>query len=188
MILGSHNSMSYLPPKHWWLYPFNFMARCQSKSIKEQYELGVRLFDIRIAYDNTGKPHFRHGLMRYKGTVEPVFVYLNEMGGCHVRIILEEYSDDRTETQENAFFLDCKTWASKYPGIRFCCGTRKWDWKPLAGFADIEGKILHRYASMQGDRLDDLLPWLYAKRHNAKSLAEYDQFNGYLMLDFVGTK
>ena len=38
MIIGSHNSWSYLPPKHWWMRPFAFMARCQSCDIQAQYE------------------------------------------------------------------------------------------------------------------------------------------------------
>ena len=44
MILGSHNSWSYLPPKHWWMWPFHFMAKCQRVDIREQYEkYGVKV-------------------------------------------------------------------------------------------------------------------------------------------------
>ena len=43
MILQAHNSWSYLKPKVWWLRPFAFMARCQSKDIFEQYEPELRI-------------------------------------------------------------------------------------------------------------------------------------------------
>ena len=36
--IGSHNSMTYLPPKKWYMYPFKFVAKCQSSTIEEQYE------------------------------------------------------------------------------------------------------------------------------------------------------
>lgn len=32
MILGSHNSWSYLPVRKWWMRPIAFMARCQSRT------------------------------------------------------------------------------------------------------------------------------------------------------------
>ena len=51
MILGSHNSWSYLPPKHWWMWSFHFMAKCQRVDIREQYEkYGVRCFDLRVRW------------------------------------------------------------------------------------------------------------------------------------------
>lgn len=188
MILGSHNSMSYLPPKHWWMWPFNFMARCQSKSLKEQYDSGARVFDIRIAYDKHIKPHFRHGMMAYKGEIEPVMIFLNEKKDCVVRIILEEYYQDFTDVQETAFIMECRRWEKKYPDIQFVCGVRKRDWTPLTTFIDIEDKIQHKYASMQGGKLNDLWPWLYAKLHNRKHLAELANDDCILFVDFVNIK
>ena len=51
MILASHNSLTYYKPQ-WYLRPLAWIGRCQSKTIQEQYELGVRYFDIRIKYDD----------------------------------------------------------------------------------------------------------------------------------------
>lgn len=185
MILASHNTMSYLPPKHWWLYPFAFMARCQSKSIVEQYEAGARLFDIRIAYDEYSRPHFRHGLMRYKGNVWPVFTYLNEMKDCQVRIVLEEYANDDNDFQESLFRDDIERWKEVYPHISFNCGVRKRDWANLCNLPSIEKQIKHEYASMQGGKLNDIWPWLYAKLHNAKCFKKYCDTESIVMMDFI---
>jgi len=44
---ASHNTMTYLPVRQWWLRPFAFMARCQSKDIKDQCRI-TGFFDIRV--------------------------------------------------------------------------------------------------------------------------------------------
>ncbi len=57
-MLGSHNSMTYLPLTGWSriLRPW---VRCQSLTLMEQYNAGVRYFDIRIRLVN-GKWRFCH--------------------------------------------------------------------------------------------------------------------------------
>lgn len=63
MELGSHNSLTYLPVKQWYLKPFKWVAKCQSKTIDEQFcDYGVRLFDIRVKFNN-GEPVVAHGFM-----------------------------------------------------------------------------------------------------------------------------
>ena len=42
---GSHNTMTYLKPSKWYLYPFIFVAKCQSIDYKKQFNCGVRWFD-----------------------------------------------------------------------------------------------------------------------------------------------
>lgn len=46
-MLGSHNSLSYLPIKGWRkiLKPW---AKCQDKTLEEQYNSGIRYFDLRV--------------------------------------------------------------------------------------------------------------------------------------------
>ena len=189
MILASHNSMSYLPVANWLLKPFAFMARCQSKTIEEQYAAGVRLFDIRVGYDKKGNAHFRHGLMRFKGDVEAVLQWLNSQPELvRVRLILEEYRDDGDMQQENCFTDDCRRWERTYPNLTFFGGVRKHDWEELYVFPiNLERSIKHMYASMQGSKIDDLWPWLWAKLHNKKNLSEAKKtcHGKYVMIDFV---
>jgi hypothetical protein len=51
-MLGSHNSMSYLPPSNLWGKITKRWGKCQDKTIHEQYEAGVRYFDIRVKLVN----------------------------------------------------------------------------------------------------------------------------------------
>ena len=47
MKLASHNTLSYLSPRKFYLKPFKFIARCQSKTIEEQYSnYDIRFFDF----------------------------------------------------------------------------------------------------------------------------------------------
>lgn len=182
MILGSHNSMTYLKPKKWYLYPFQFMARCQSKSIEEQYEkYGVRLFDIRISYNKNKEIEFRHGLMAYKGCVHSIFKWLNsQKESVKVRLLLEVSKEDKEK--EELFKQDCGTFQKLYPNIQFYGGVRKFDWKCLYDFNPEPFTVTEIYSSYQLPKLDDLFPYLYAKRHNEKAkLLNVD----YLMIDFV---
>lgn len=63
-MLGSHNSMSYLPPQNLWgkiTRPWN---KCQGKNLEEQYHSGVRYFDIRLRWID-GDWHLVHNRVNY---------------------------------------------------------------------------------------------------------------------------
>lgn len=90
MILGTHNSLSYAKPLKWWMKPFNFMAKCQSLTVQEQWDFGVRFFDIRTKLINTD--YASHGLVDYdisvyktinwlidkaEETGETIYIYIN---------------------------------------------------------------------------------------------------------------
>ena len=181
MILGSHNSMTYLKPKKWYLYPFQFIARCQNLNIEEQYNYGVRVFDIRLSFDKKGNVEFRHGLMAYKGDVYRVFDYLNSVKEpVIVRILLEV--DKVDPLKEDRFKATCRLLEEVYPKIKFYGGFRKFDKMPLYNFRNERPNMIEIYSSYQLPKIDDLFPYLYAKKHN-KDAKEID--TEYLMLDFV---
>lgn len=180
MILGTHNSMSYLPLKNWWVAPFNFMARCQKVSYKEQYEKhGVRLFDLRIGFFSGDCPMFCHGIANYKGSVNEVLRYLNDKGDATVRIVFEKGN-------EEYFKRWVAHWRATFREINWCCGVKKKGWKDLCGLKNIEPHIKHIYSSMQGNIIDDLCPWLWAKKNKQKMLERIDEKEPiYVMVDFV---
>lgn len=65
-MIGSHNSLTYLPVKQWYLKPFGWMARCQSKTLNEQFYIyGVRLFDFRVRFDKDGGIIHAHGPFKF---------------------------------------------------------------------------------------------------------------------------
>ena len=181
MKLGTHNSMTYLPPKKWYLYPFRFIAKCQSKTIQEQYELGARMFDLRIKFDKKGTPEFRHGSMAFKGSVTKTLQFLNTKK-VYVRLLLETKKSDID--QEEMFRIFCRDCQEYFPNIKFFCGRRKFDWKVVFEFKYKEPYIEQYVSSMQGSKIDDLWPWLYAKLHNKEHMQECDK-RKWNLFDFI---
>lgn len=180
MKLGTHNSMTYLPPKKWKL--FKFIAKCQNLSIQEQYSLGVRMFDIRVAFKNF-IPEFRHGSMAFEGNVEDILAFLNNVGSVYVRLVLE-INKGTKGTQEELFIMKCKEWEKEYPNIKFFCGRRKYDWKQLYKFELDDINVIQKVSSMTGTKLDDIFPWLYARFFNKKNYNNRDT-KEWLLLDFI---
>lgn len=68
MITGTHNSATG-GKLVWWQRPFawllNLTGRCQKRSIEQQLDDGVKLFNLQVTYYN-GEWHFSHGLSIYK--------------------------------------------------------------------------------------------------------------------------
>lgn len=186
-MIGSHNSMSYLKPRRWYLRPFGFMARCQSKSLKEQYEkYGVRLFDIRISFDKDGTPYFAHGVMQYEGDVFEYLEFLNGKNDTEARILLEEGWDDGNNFQEAHFKSFCEKIKKKYKNIAFFGGIRKRDWTVIHDFKYKGPKFKDLYSSMQPPKYDDLFPYWYAKNNNKKNIEKFGDIDDYyLLMDFV---
>ena len=69
-MLGSHNSLTYLPCRKWWMYLINQTAKCQNKTLSEQFHDGVRYFDIRLKWDRKEGWVIAHGLIEYKGDIK----------------------------------------------------------------------------------------------------------------------
>ena len=199
MKLASHNSMSFAKPRHWWLWPFRFMARCQSKNLQEQYAKGVRYFDLRIAFKQDGTPMFAHGSMSFAYDVYQALDELESLGPCWVRLINERDKD------YVRFITFCIKVSVHYKNLAFVAGRNKKNWSVLYEFTLPEPKLMDKYASnnvqgvtkwkgllraknWSGTLLDDLWPRYYAKKHNVENRDKYlnsDEAD-FLMQDFIG--
>lgn len=188
MILGSHNTMTYLPIKQWYFKPLFWTVRCQSKSIREQFYSGARLFDIRVRFDEDRDITLAHGPIEFKGDVYEALEYLDSRAvedSIYVRIILESNSPMKDQDlQEEHFRYFCKNIQEDYTNLTFFGGNRKYDWRVIYNFNTIEPTLDDRYSSTTGTKLDDLWPWLYAKLHN-KNLLKAGTNKDVLFIDFI---
>lgn len=184
-MIGSHNSMTYLPPKHWFWRLFTPFWRCQNKSIKEQIDAGVKLFDIRVVWDRKlDSWQFAHGLVQFgwkKGDplsvgIEPTLTLL-ETHGCLYRIVLERGSEYDEERFKSWFGFGADIWWKFHPHCISAIIKRGWRSIRSRKF-DYAFKNLqladHSFVPFRSDR-----PWwrqlswrmfctprLWAKRHN----------------------
>ena len=179
-LIGSHNTMSYLKPSNWLLYlGYLISAKCQNKTLVEQINSGVRVFDIRIfpEYDKHGTTFWRygHGLTKFTRNSPNIYLIVNTLNEkakkdkkpMYMRIILERCKSER-DVQE---FIDlCKFLEFNYPHVEFLGGNRKKDWKKCYIFSTCitDNNVNQPVSSMAPDArwYEEICPWLYAKRMN----------------------
>ena len=166
--------------------PFAFIARCQRFDIYKQYELGVRSFDLRIRFEK-GRLIVAHGFMEYDITEPQLWQQLEFLNQhkCYLRILHEvrnkkQYTSDST----TGFYLFCNKVELHLKGITPYHGKNLYNWTNDYTF-NFKPTEDERYSSVTAPKLiDDWLPWLYAKLHNRKILAEGTDAD-ILSIDFV---
>ena len=156
MVLGSHNSWSFLNGKKWWMNLFHFVAQCQEHDIKTQYEeYGVRCFDLRVKYDKDGNTIFAHGKYVYDYTIEDV-----------------------------RFKAFCNALEETLPNIKFWNGNNLYNGKNDYAFKN-RPSCLELYSSVRSPKLiDDWIPRLYAFLHNKKNIRNGTN-RDIMLVDFV---
>lgn len=175
-IIGTHNSMTYLRPQKWYGWFMIPFARCQRKTIEEQWYDGARCFDLRIRFTKQGKPYFAHGL--YECTHEVKFIddvlaqldklILHHGQRAFVRLILE----DPNKQNHNVFYFKrlCNELRQYYKTIHFFGGNRKGDWAQIVEF-DYKPNLTQYVGSMMEDArwYEKIMPFAYAWRRNKKN-------------------
>lgn len=194
MIFGTHNSATG-GQLLWWLRPLawviNPTSKCQDKTIQEQLQDGVKVFNLQVAFVG-GKWRFSHGLALYKEDVmltirqlrawatkhEPIYIqlYLDRSFWCKqdieefeylIEIIKNEYCDG------NFYILSSWVEGTKY--YPYSCGKK---------ISLEEHYWTLSWGKMYGKTWIDKLPLpkRHAKKYNKKYKSECRK--EYLMLDF----
>lgn len=197
MKLATHNSLSSYTPKKWWTRIFNPFAKCQSLTIEEQWDAGVRMFDIRV------RPHSgeaAHGLISYDVDVKKIFEYLNQKGDIVVRLCCEDsalysYGVIFDEDWFRYYFAQC---VHDYPNITFCEGYMKRGWRKIINVNDVDYiekyRTFNHYMSENGwrDKLKSILEYIchpfpkyWAEKDNTNYRRMCKGYDGYVMMDFV---
>lgn len=130
IMIGSHNTMSYLPIVNWWQRWQKRWCCCQSKNIEEQYALGVRFFDIRVRYINNAW-HFVHNKIDFDKVDYNVFQFLSDQKELsYIRFILDERKEpkDKANYIERYYFFIYYI-VSNYNNICIHEARTFWDWK-----------------------------------------------------------
>lgn len=195
-MLGSHNSLSYLPCRKWWMYLINFAAKCQSKTLSEQFHDGVRYFDIRLKWDSRKETWIiAHGLIEYKGNIRRVLETLNSLAEfynekLYVRFMLEYNKRPNDEATKIIKLRNFVRYArGEYSNITYHLIETKWDEKVIETYSN-NIVLIHSYSSVLGWKRFFLIPYLYAKLHNKENRKNFknsleDKDIKVLMLDFV---
>ena len=187
MVIGSHNSWSYLTPQKWWMKLIGFTAKCQNHDIYTQYiDDGVRCFDLRIRFDKYGWERIVHGPVVYNYCSEfKHLVWLDGKKDVMIRVILDVRSKKDYNTYQRQNFIEyCKTLQRIYPNIKFFGGQNLYNYQVEYDFGN-NISMEENYASVKAPKwIDDWFPWFYAKRNNKKIIADGTD-KDVLLIDFV---
>ena len=183
--LGTHNSLSYLRPSQWWLRPFAWMARCQSLTVKQQWDAGVRYFDIRVKFDKGGLAKSGHGIMDYDILVSDALYlidyYAFEAGVRAVVRLFHENSRRHPDRHADDFARLCSWAVGRFPHTRFVEGGRRHDYR-----AEIGDSVPTRVCYAEYYKKKLCIPWpkRWAKRHN-HILHRGDNADEWSVYDFI---
>jgi hypothetical protein len=126
-MIGSHNTLSYLPPKNLWGKITRIWNKCQDKTLEEQFNNGVDYFDIRINLYNE-EWHFVHNKVDYGIVDNDIWKYLGETR-LPIRVIYDQRSKPKdTSYITNRFTTYLWILMERY-NVNIDSAITYWDWK-----------------------------------------------------------
>lgn len=192
MIIGSHNSWSFLKPKKWWMRLFRWCVRCQDYDIETQYEeYGVRCFDLRINFTKQGALRVVHNKCVFDINYDELYndlIYLNSKKNCYIRVINDvRTKDGYTDTEVGQFKCLCRHLEAVFNNSKFWCGRNLYNWNVDYIFK-CNPTCAERYGSVTKPKwFNGLYPRKYAKKHNAE-IIDFGTSRDILLIDFVNIK
>lgn len=183
-MIGSHNSMSYLPPKNLWGKITRLWNKCQDKTLEEQYRDGVEYFDIRINFYNDDEWHFVHNKVDYGVVNDNIWKYIGKIK-VPIRVIYDRRNKPKDDIhEENHFNIYLWLIRQKY-NVNIDSAITYWNWKehykPL-----VEVKEFH--ASVSAKWYQYLLgcKWFALTYSGISKYPDIDEcMNEVLLLDYV---
>lgn len=195
-MIATHNAFTFKKSTSKLYEFFSFLWRCQNKSLQEQYDSGIRFFDIHIFRKNSETWGFAHGLVNLQGGFSELRVLYQTIRikypGVKCRILLEKGSKADKELfkmeiqQLNDEFEDFPeivyqciikhNWEIVYSSGKDCCIT-SYCYTPILS----EGSFWYNLTHIRFNTIKH-----YAKKHNpiiTQKMRE-DNSNIYFM-DFV---
>ena len=189
-MIGSHNSMSYLPPKNLWGKITRLWNKCQDKNLKEQHEAGVEYFDIRIQlYINSNDNyewHFVHNKVDYGKVSNYVWNWFGN-NKCPIRIIFDQRSKPNNVNKRIEIFTDYIALIKRDFKVNIDSAITYWDWKEYSK-PFVEVKEFHASASAKWYQYLLGCKWFaltYAAKYKYKYPDIDECINEVLLLDYV---
>lgn len=191
-MLGTHNSLSYLKPLKWWQRWSTPWSKCQSLTLEEQYNYGVRYFDFRLRYDNNDKMwYFVHNRVKYDIVNNLYFSYLDHQSDkSYIRFILDQRKKpkDKLAEYEIKNFTDYVNEIKRtYKNIIIDSAIIYWTWTDILKPSVI---VLEDHTSVKSKWYQYILgtKW-YAKKNNRRPYIEnkaaYIDDDKVLLLDYI---
>lgn len=162
-------------------------AKTQSKTLKQQYEAGCRMFDIRVKPTKKGWK-CAHGLWTSKEYVESYLMLINSFKDCYICVTYEGKLTG--EKKRNEFINIVNYWKEAFKSInwgpiaaKYTNNGTKVDWETIIpaekwksakqGFLPLDGTTWQTYIP---------IPWLWNKIYTTPHTFDEDSFT---FVDFL---
>lgn len=195
----SHDSFTFDKPSNILLNLIKIFWKCQSLTIKQQYECGVRVFDVRVKrYKN--RWYGGHGIYRAKyesfDTLDSLCKYFKySYPDSYIRIYLE----DKSESSKEIFLKEAKYVFIEHNNMIWEIGTH-FPWQTYykndhLPFTEIKEYYCHLFnwnpdkSIWHNIKHFDCSSWslpLYSKKHNIQITEEMKNDKIGYMFDYIG--
>lgn len=185
MKIATHNSGTGEQSGGWLSKLFSVFAKCQDKTLVEQYQCGVRLFDLRIRKNKKGAWVFSNGLWESKNPVGYALSDLNlaaYKAGEKAMVMVTYDGDcrDKAGFMSEVSSWDCYSWLERAE-----ISVKKPKWRTLAIYQNIAYVNCFRELDWSSWHTLIPIPWLW-ERYSRKQLRECKESDKvYRMVDFV---
>lgn len=168
---GTHNSGTGERGKGFLSLLVAPFAKCQRKTIKEQYDAGCRVFDLRVKWVD-GKWRLAHGAWVSEVEFLSILDLLNGLEGCYVILTYEGRLD---EGREEWFVRRAKAWKAVYRNVKWLeVNVKKGENGKWTKLVDAEHKLktVHGFIALDFSSWHTLLPipWLWWKLGRKKDV------------------
>jgi hypothetical protein len=185
---ATHNSATGEKPSNIWAKLFSCIAKCQTKTIVEQYKTGTTLFDIRVKFNNVGVLCCRHGLAEYNKTLWDVCKEINNLNRQNKNkpVLMVTYEGKITSAEEGEFFQDVYNTFSVFPHIYLgYVSVKKPEWRIIYN-SPHQPTYTCNYTKIVGWKVLLPFPKLWQRINNKKIQATRASHpNELLMEDFI---
>lgn len=187
-MLSSHNSLSYLTPKKWWMKLLTPWAKCQNKTISQQYDAGVRYFDFRVAFSSDSSvPIFVHNIVKYRLSYKEflnIMRYLDSKGDVMIRFILDiRKTPSKYKVIEEFFNRFLVDMSYNFQHIEIEKAIVFWSWTYLI---DKGEEIDEYHASVSAPWYQYVLGTKWFAKHKAHEYYEiHKKENKVIMIDYI---
>lgn len=180
-MIGSHNSLTYLPAKTLvgkLLIPW---TRCQNKTLVEQYIAGIRYFDIRVRFNN-GNCEIVHNKIVFKGDVLEELEKLSDSvvygDGVSIRLVLDIRKKPKDSVYQKVCFDTLIKDIEDLPGIEVTTAIIYWNWEYIREFDE----LLEYHASVSSPWYDYIRGIKYCAKKLGKPIDNKDTIT---LIDYV---
>lgn len=184
-MLGSHNSLTYLEPATLVGKLLKPWVCCQNKTLTEQYDKGVRYFDIRVRFEKSNKILIVHNNITFKGNLyeELLKLDMHITEPVYLRVVL----DVRKKPSNCEYLINrFNKFVSRieHNNVKLATTIIYWTWC-CKDYALYDKQVVENHASVKAKWYEFILGLKHYANKVKKFYCDYTICNNIYLVDYV---